>query len=166
MNKHGKNHSGKQTLCWDCKNCTNPEVCPWVRDYTPVPGWKAKPNILRDYDSYLVIECPLFKRGAYHGGAEENLLIAKDHITLDYQDMVKLSEAIIGRYVEDWKFLEYGDLDGVRFCGSRLKRDTVVDFFSSEWFADLLACFSDIDPMVILKKLKIVKFLKYKEANE
>ena len=166
MNKHGKNNGSKQTLCWDCKNCTSPDVCPWVRDFTPVPGWKAKLNSFREYDSYLVIECPLFKRGAYHGGTEENLLIAKEHISIYDNDTEKLAEAIIERYVEDWKFLEYGELDGVRFCGGKLSRNKIVSFFTSEWFADLLASFSDIDPMVILKKLKIDKFLKNVEVNE
>ena len=166
MNKSGKNFDGRQTLCWDCRNCTKPEICPWVRDYTPVPGWEARKTEIRTLgESYLVIDCPLFKRDAFHGGAEADTFGKKEHITIDNEDMVRIAEAIIERYVEDWKFLEYGELDGIRFCGSKLKRDKIIGFFSSEWFADLLACFSDIDPMVILKKLKIDKFLKCKEAN-
>lgn len=146
----------KQTLCWDCKNSTKPDICPWVRDFTPVPGWTAEKTEIRNLgESYLVKECPLFKRGAFKGGMEEDVFGKREHISIDNQDTVKLAEAIIERYVEDWKFLEYGELDGIRFCGSRLKRKKILEFFYSEWFERLLSLFSDIEPDYIRKALKI-----------
>ena len=54
-------------LCWHCANSTNGNICPWVKDYTPVKGWEAKPakiyfnNVV--VDSYHITKCPLFKEG-------------------------------------------------------------------------------------------------------
>lgn len=56
------------TLCWHCKNSTNGNACPWARDFTPVPGWTAKPSLIqcaRNYEqlsfhSVCVQKCPLF----------------------------------------------------------------------------------------------------------
>jgi len=57
----------RQTLCWDCENACG--GCSWSDHWkhTPVEGWTAKRTRLRmdkdDYgDSYIVIECPEFKR--------------------------------------------------------------------------------------------------------
>ena len=57
----------KDSLCWDCRLSTGKGgICPWVRNFEPVPGWVAlrrdlvygtKLNI-----SYRVISCPLFIR--------------------------------------------------------------------------------------------------------
>ena len=55
------------TLCWKCGNSTNGNICPWVRNYTPVKGWEAKPHKIHfnnvTVDSYHVKKCPLFKEG-------------------------------------------------------------------------------------------------------
>ena len=62
----------KHTLCWDCANACG--GCSWSDhfDHTPVPGWTAEPAKIRmqkSYeDSYIVIECPEFKRDATGGG--------------------------------------------------------------------------------------------------
>lgn len=53
------------TLCWDCQNASNPFVCSWARDLTPVEGWSAhKVAYIMDgkYESstYCVTECPHF----------------------------------------------------------------------------------------------------------
>lgn len=56
-------------LCWLCdKACGG---CSWSKDFTPVPGWKAKPTKLVRYveatrkkvytDSYAIQECPEFE---------------------------------------------------------------------------------------------------------
>lgn len=51
-------------LCWKCKRSTNVNMCPWVRNGTPVPGWKATPTYIKSNDgfeeSYAIRECPLF----------------------------------------------------------------------------------------------------------
>lgn len=65
------NFEFKPTLCWNCAKATNQEACPWVRDFTPVPGWTAEPTHHEGfyaYDSYRVIKCPLFARDACRGG--------------------------------------------------------------------------------------------------
>lgn len=62
-----------------CQTCAREiGTCSWERDFTPVPGWKAVPTILKGQNfskgsnlkkqipSYQVISCPLFippKRG-------------------------------------------------------------------------------------------------------
>lgn len=58
------------TLCWHCKNSTNGAICPWARDYSPVPGWTAEPSMVKCrggdnndpyfYSSMCVTKCPLF----------------------------------------------------------------------------------------------------------
>ena len=70
------------TLCWDCANATNGEVCPWANDFTPVPGWEAeKTYLMQDslspYESYHVKKCPLFCRDARGGGLKK--LTPKKH---------------------------------------------------------------------------------------
>lgn len=50
--------------CWKCKRSTSGNLCPWVRNGTPVPGWKATPTYIKSNDgfeySYMIHECPLF----------------------------------------------------------------------------------------------------------
>lgn len=56
----------KEQLCWDCKNaCAN--SCCWMRDYTPVPGWKAQVVARKKSDqgaylgqSFFIKSCPNF----------------------------------------------------------------------------------------------------------
>lgn len=66
MKKKGIMISMKNTtLCWSCK-CSGKE-CSWLKDFTPVKGWKAKKfNYTLDddsiVDSYIVIKCPLYRK--------------------------------------------------------------------------------------------------------
>lgn len=64
---------GKGTLCWQCKRLD----CSWMQSLTPVPGWEAKPDMIRqrqtnkktgkvkitEVPSYMVINCPMFEKG-------------------------------------------------------------------------------------------------------
>lgn len=55
--------SGKSQLCWKCQRACG--GCPWSRELKPVKGWKAKlttirSNGIKEYNSYRIIECPLF----------------------------------------------------------------------------------------------------------
>lgn len=73
--KNAKRKKGSQrdTLCWNCEHATNKSnVCSWCgldKDgnikWQPVEGWEAEKVSMRGIDegSYLVISCPLFKRG-------------------------------------------------------------------------------------------------------
>ena len=51
-------------LCWSCDRATG--GCSWSHNGTPIKGWKAKKTRVRgldkDIDSYLIKECPLFKK--------------------------------------------------------------------------------------------------------
>jgi len=157
------------SLCWDCRNCTKPEVCSWANDFTPVKGWTAIPTTVGGYhpfDSYLVKECPLFSRAAFSGGQTRDLFVKADYLEIDDQDAENLAEAIIERAIEDWKFLEYGNLDNITFSGSRIKRSELLEFFFSPWFEQLLASFTDIPPNKIREHIKITDKMKPKEVRK
>lgn len=157
----GANTNTTPTLCWDCRNCTKPEVCPWVRNFTPVTGWEATPTVVGKHypmDSYLVTSCPLFERGSCNAGQEESQLNRKEPIHIDDEDAKNLAAAIIERYVEDWKFLEYGKLDNLYFCGGQLYKRNILRFFASQWFVDLLNLVNpDISSVKVCEALHITK---------
>ena len=56
----------KDSLCWWCDNCYG--GCSWSQDFTPVKGWEAEPTKItsedskREISSFMVINCPKFKR--------------------------------------------------------------------------------------------------------
>ena len=159
MSNVGKN-GANPSLCWDCENCTKPNVCSWVRDFTPVDGWRAKKTRLGGaypMDSYLVIECPLFNRSSYGAGMATDIMCGReDSFDLSNDDLKAISCAIIERYVEDWKFIDYGEKDNINYCGGVLKRKEILEFFISEWFADLLdATGLPIMPEQVWSALKI-----------
>ena len=60
------NNNKKPTLCWDCANYAF--GCSWSEDCVPVKGWEAVPCKGKHFDSYLVLDCPLFDRDARDGG--------------------------------------------------------------------------------------------------
>lgn len=68
--EHSRNKPA--TLCWDCANAVEPEICPWVGSGSPVPGWEAERTHIRSNtvmpDSYRVTSCPLFERDAVNKG--------------------------------------------------------------------------------------------------
>ena len=69
MNPHPQTHNIRHTLCWDCHHATNPDrVCPWSACLQPVPGWTAIPTHNKDFESYIVTDCPLFERDAQNNG--------------------------------------------------------------------------------------------------
>ena len=159
MNKTGKNGSN-YSICWDYKNSVKPGVCPWARNFTPVPGWKAKPTTIRGFgctiETYNVTECPLFDRDGFKGGMVENLMGSADKVEIDDSDVKTLACAIIERYVEDWKQLDYGKLKDLCIGASHVYRDHVLKFFASQWFGDLLTVAApDFEPPNIWKALRI-----------
>lgn len=161
MKKSGKNGSDI-TLCWDCRNATNPWVCPWVRNGTPVKGWAANQTVIKTgkviTDTFKVLECPLFKRDSFKGGQEECLFGEKRKVEIDGEDAKNLAVAIISRYAEDWRFLNYGELDDLYYCGSQLNRREILRFFGSQWFGDLLELAApSVDPPTVWAELKITE---------
>ena len=60
------------TLCWDCSRAIG--GCSWSDEGKPVRGWTAKgtqKTSTKPYNTYLVIDCPLFDRDAYGGGLKK-----------------------------------------------------------------------------------------------
>ena len=55
-----------KTLCWLCANATDGNLCPWVKDFTPVEGWEAEPRKIFSNNvtiqSYNITKCPLFRK--------------------------------------------------------------------------------------------------------
>lgn len=65
-----------KTICWDCKKATG--GCSWADRLQPVEGWKAEPTEKASFrgeplKSFLVKECPEFKRDAMNGGLKRLL---------------------------------------------------------------------------------------------
>lgn len=66
------------TLCWDCAHATDMDeraenYCEWAVYLKPVPGWTAHKTVKKEgtddeMHSYIVMECPKFKRDAFGGG--------------------------------------------------------------------------------------------------
>ncbi len=60
MSDVGSKATGKQSLCWQCKNYS----CPWIKEGRPVKGWKADKAIIhnreKDTASFCVKKCPEF----------------------------------------------------------------------------------------------------------
>lgn len=56
--------------CWDCRHATNAhQACPWSSVLQPVPGWVAEKVSNKGFETYLVMDCPLFEEDAKDGGA-------------------------------------------------------------------------------------------------
>ena len=158
----------ERTICLDCLNATNPDVCPWANDLTPVPGWDAQPTVVGNvysFTSYFVRSCPLFVRESYSGGLKEDIFGKTREVHIDDKDTVKLASAIWTRAVEDWKFLQYGALQSIPYYGDRLYRDELLEFFFSEWATKLLECFSERTPEQIRKAIRITEDMR-PEPNE
>lgn len=64
--------ASKQTLCWDCAKAIGD--CHWSKYLKPIKGWKVeevhKSTYYGFYNSYLVLECPEFKRDGIGGGVK------------------------------------------------------------------------------------------------
>ena len=160
MNKR-KAHAG-YSICLNCGRATDPDSCPWVKDATPVKGWKATPTVVGNvykFDSYRVEDCPRFIPDAENGGLEEGIF-GRRKVRIDRNDTVNLASAICVRAVEDWRFLRSGEIVSVPYYGSRIYREELLQFFFGEWFARLLESFSDRTPEQIRTLLGITESMR------
>lgn len=165
--KKPKSNRGRRsygmTLCWDCKNATGPNECPWARDGSPVRGWTTIPTTLKipgcpePIKSFHVIDCPRFDRDSFRGGLDEVVFGKKRKPTkLDDKDIVNVAEAICERAVRDWILLDYGQLRTVGTDGSTfIDRYSLLEFFFSRWFETLLESFSYHSPDQIRRYIHI-----------
>jgi hypothetical protein len=162
-----------QTLCWDCKHATDIDVCPWVRDGTPVEGWWAKRKDIRYrleacgthdlqtrmQETYCVMMCPLFQRDSYRAGLTEMDEKNPSHVDISDAtplDLRRLSAAVITQAVMDWEKLGRGKLRKVVTAeGSTIKSFQLIDWFNSLDFAVMLSEVSNYTPEQIRKKLEV-----------
>lgn len=49
----------KETLCWSC-TCPGTDRCSWDESLTPVEGWEAEPTVTDGFETFRVINCPLY----------------------------------------------------------------------------------------------------------
>jgi hypothetical protein len=62
-----KNHvNSKDQLCWYCEKAGG--LCSWSKDFTPVEGWDAEPDTIRNRDTihrttktYYIKSCPEYE---------------------------------------------------------------------------------------------------------
>ena len=157
MSKFKTDGNYEQTLCFDCKNATRPWKCPWVAKYAPVPGWLAEKTQLckrsSPYDSYYVKACPRFKRDSYCGGTVNHPETGRVYV--DPKDVSSIAEAICEQAVADWIAIDYGNLSSLKVSGSTVKRDKMLEFFFSAWFAQLLESFTEYTPQQIRRSIRI-----------
>lgn len=153
------------TLCWDCKNATNINKCPWARDNTPVDGWWARPTKVRMYhgydhrmeDSFCVIMCPLFERDGWRGGVyKHDCSRGRALKDTSPDDIRALAAAIIHQQIDDWEALDRGKhAKAIPLGGKVVSSVEVVKFFNSAWFASLLAAVSETPPEVVREILGV-----------
>lgn len=49
----------KESLCWSC-TCPGTDRCSWDESLTPVEGWEAEPTVTDGFETFRVINCPLY----------------------------------------------------------------------------------------------------------
>jgi hypothetical protein len=157
------------TLCWDCANATDFDACPWSDCGEPVPGWIAKPAPIqfkgrardgkyqKTTESYVVYECPKFKRDAWRGGQKDYAQNLKkiDGFTMDNRDVRKLAALIITQAVEDWIALDYGRIRKMSETLKLADAEELFEFFHSEYFGQLLAVCSTESPQKVRDLLMV-----------
>ena len=62
----GQVRQKQPTLCWECAKATG--GCQWSDRLQPVDGWEAIQTHNQTGSSYIVTNCPLFKRDAVNSG--------------------------------------------------------------------------------------------------
>ncbi len=89
----------KIQLCWECQNALG--GWSWSKNFTPVPGWKAKKVYLRHatrgwldrVETYKVIECPEFRKDKKKRKAE---WLEENEMELKHADYIKRERMIMG----------------------------------------------------------------------
>lgn len=153
------------TLCWDCKNATDINKCPWACNNTPVDGWWARPTTLKMFRgstpnierSYCVIMCPLFERDGWRGGIYKHDTLTKQVLEdVTNEDIRAIAAAIINQQIEDWEILGRGKrAKAIPLGGKVVNTSESVKFFNSKWFATLLAVVSESSPEEVREMLGV-----------
>jgi hypothetical protein len=151
-----------KTKCIDCGNACG--GCSWSRDFTPVDGWFAAPQLVKNHDrqknlpTFLVMACPEFipdKRVNPEG-------IPADSIHA-------LAAAVVEQAIDDYRTCIRGktlsgesgyrgkssDPEGTRKKSIEGAMNSIERFFRSDWFYILCDC----DGEMIIKRLKEERYL-------
>ena len=125
------------------------KTCPWHTMFKPVDGWEATPTVLSENqsyreDSFEVTVCPLYVKG---------------HPERHYSDdgINRLAIETMFQAVEDWKSLDYGKRDELRYVGQTIKREELIEFFWSPWFEAMVHSVLTVRPSHIRRALKVPK---------
>ena len=137
----------KISKCQSCKNALGKTACSWAKAFTPVDGWDAEPTVISagyafEESSYNVRHCPLYVRGNSEvewGGGDFNRLLVE----------------VIYQAVVDWKALDYGAVESLRYKSEIIKREDLVHFFNTKYFEWLVRMTINVDPERIRAALKI-----------
>ena len=104
------------TLCWDCENRIG--GCSWTQNFEADEGWKAEAVTNSDNsDTYLVRECPQFKKGNVK-------------VNIESDGFVRLTYAIIKQMVNEYKN-NYITLQKMPIGITETTRKNVVDDFNN-----------------------------------
>ena len=69
---------------------------------------------------------------------------------------INLACGIIQQAVEDWQYLQFGQLDKATYLTAVIRYDEILNFFHSEWFEFLLSyALPDVTPDDVRTALKI-----------
>lgn len=154
------------TLCWKCENAVNGRKCPWARDFTPVEGWEAEPDLVwyntplvggmvkHEQPSYIVKSCPLFE-------PDHN-----DRVKIPNDDIAKeIACETILRGVKDYNVMKKrgSTPDMKESTGEVVYLEDILKFFRSKWM-DILTygVLSTHSPDDVRRELGIDK----EETNE
>ena len=57
----------------------------------------------------------------------------------DTQKAINIACGIIQQAVEDWQYLQYGQIEDARYLTQKIRYDELINFFRSPWFEFLLS---------------------------
>jgi len=101
------------TLCWNCKRCTNPDSypCSWAESGKPIEGWTAAEG--REFFhylptgekvsmgfSYVVTDCPLFIQDKPFSTYAEGCAWVADALNVDISTVVNKPRQYFRKYEE------------------------------------------------------------------
>ena len=106
-------------LCWNCKRAVNSKdfKCPWADNGTPIEGWTATPNIVKqggrkDIDTYYVTGCPLYIEDKPWGCDYTTALVwlanelgySTAYVRRNYKKMLEIYEKRYDKKLPLWMF--------------------------------------------------------------
>lgn len=161
--------SENETKCITCGNACG--GCSWSRDFTPVEGWFAALQPVKNHEkqrtleSYLVMDCPEYTpdrriRPEDISNDSVHALAAAvvEQAIADYRTCIR-GQSLSGERNRGGRHTDYNELRQLS-CESSMT--SIERFFRSDWFYTLCDC----DGEAIIKRLKEERYLhKLKKAK-